>query len=564
MSQIPGDYNPQNVEDWSFNVNSNEPSDLSKTGENASQSSESVQENSPVQSFGKTTHTEESVLRSAVLSDNLTEAEFKKSKWKDAIDTTGRLGKLKYKWNKVKSSMHAFISGFDKRRPVGNLKSRAKNAANSIGMFIKNKTNSSLPTSCYVGNKRDSNVSQEMLSLYMDGIELGDLENNAIQGQESNATSISISPLLTSFPINNVVNSNGIESLQIPANASSYSTLNSIVNYGQYAKFNPSEVESQALFRRLAILQNSENLDTIKTSFISPKQIVEEEVFQKNLDANSEVQQSEGVEGEGKANNNGVIRKKSNIGRSSSNKKQEIKKKFQFFKNIPPRGLPLLSGGMTGAWGASSHSSFRLPQSGHQIIPVVNFSSWGKKNRRFLNSSQLEDTVFFTDTDTVFVTNSRSHQEVNTGMSDVDDDDFIITSTTPFLQRSPSKELSMSQRSLNRLNDNQDEDYLVSSAYSFAGFSGFAAESMQKKEEEQLLAEQQRAAIFANVLVYQYRTIGLNPPIVLRKPSSYASYERPYVVGKPSAEEAHNEQNQEGGYSNDEDSIFKNKEKKDE
>lgn len=561
MSQIPGDYNPQSTEDWSFNVNPKEPSDLSATGANTPQSPGNVQENSPVQSFGKTAHTEESVLRSAVLSDSLTEAELKKSKWKDAVDTTGRTGRLKYKWNKVKSSMRAFISGFEKRRPVGNLKSRAKNSADSIGMFVKNKTTSSLPTSFSTGNKRETNVSQEMLSLYMDGIELGDLEtDNGIKGQESNPVSISTSPLLTNMLINNPVMATEVS--RIPVTAASYSTLNSIVDYGQYATFDPSAVESQVLFRRLDILTDSSS-DKLSTSFINPKKIVEEEASLEELNTDSEVQQSKGMESGEKTNNSGAIRKKKTSEKSSTNKKQELNKKFQFFKELPPKGLPLLEGGETGAWGGSSHASFRLPQTGHEPIPVVNFSSWGKKNKKFLNSVSSEESISFTDTG--FLANSRYLQEVNTGMSAVADEgnNFSGISTEPFLQRNFSKELSMSQRSLNQPNADREGEYLVSSAYSFAGFSGFAAESMQKREEEKLLAEQQKAATSANVLVYQYRTLGLEPPLILRRPSSYASSKRPYIVGKPSAEEAHNEQDQSGD-ANDGDNVFNNKEKKDE
>lgn len=552
MSQISGDYNSKNPDEWSnYDVsNKGEPSsDASSINSSFFQNSDGIQQSPTAQSFEKIAHTEESILRSAILSDHLTDVEFKKSKWKEAVDTTGKLGRLRYKWNKVKSSIRAFVSGFERRRPVGNLKSRSRNQLNSIGMFVKNKETSFLPSSCCFVNKKDSNVSEEMLSLYMDGIELGNLSINKEDENKGNSTFFYGNSFLVK---NDYFNPNLLDYNSSIANSSlNYSFLNKIVNYGQLARSEPIQFEPEILLRRVSVLQNSLGSSFFKRTSSSSfdEEILSNKILEENSDLGTDPEKSVEFENSKKIINNSSTTKKTNLNKSSKDKKEELKR-FEFFHAIPPKGLPVLVGNISGTWISSSYSSFRIPQSKSEVIPIVNFSVWGRKDKKFLDSSLIDGAELPQENSNGALA-SRFQKEISTGISDVYDDlqdDSNITIDASELRKGNVNFVPQSSKDV--LNGNQDSFYVVSSAYSFFSFSGFAAENIQKKEEERLLSEQKRAAELANVLVYQYRTIGLNPPLVLRKPASYVSDERPYIVGKPSAEEAYNEQNPEDNLSN--------------
>lgn len=540
MSQVSGDYNQNNSEEWSnYNVNEKDPSDLHVNGQDSFQKVDGAQENLLLQPFGKIAHTEESILRSAILSDHLTDAEFKKSKWKSALDNTGKLGRLKYGWNKVKTGIHAFVNSFERRRPVGNLKSRSRNELDSIGMFVKSKESSSLPTFFCSDKKKDFNVNQEILSLYMDGIELGNIEIGKNENKVAESLFINKDSLIKENNLNFIFPEDNSQST---VNKFDLFFFNKVVNYGQLGEDKFVESEVSAITRRVFTSQTSSDLRYSQevSSFIG-KNVDEKELSEEGSNLGIESGESKISESQKKTKDI-VNAKKNSLNKSSDNRKQEINK-FKFLK----KDVPVLVENVPEYWGSSSHTSFRLPQSGNKLFSTTNFSFWGRKNNRFLDSSQIVNDIepLKEESDNNLGKNLRFQQEVNTGFSNVSNDYDILNNDN--LGRLGGESLSYSQdSSKNLLIQNEKESYLINSAYSFLGFSGFSAESIQRKEEEKLLSEQQRAAVTANVLVYQYRTIGLNPPIIFRKPASYLSAERPYIIGKPAAEEDHNENNQEG------------------
>ncbi|MEG2670634.1 MAG: hypothetical protein RR927_00345 [Victivallaceae bacterium] len=478
---------------------------------------------------GKSTSKQESVIRSSIGAEFLSDSELGLCKFNKAQESASSSGKLKLTSNKSRSSRKAFMAGF---KSAGTRRSYS-----DPGISGDKKTKGDgrvLLPSDVLESRKPKFFSPQTASLLFEGIGVPNVEtwkeDPFKKSSEFLSTGASVSvPHLVSY-FEALSRTSSLESVR-----NSWTT--DYMRGGELGSLTLNFPEESALASRVqepTTIEESSDVSDLLTSFPEPTERQSSPISsEKKEQALIKEMLLRGDETNNQKDAQGEIDEDETV--------EELMKQL-LLSGMPPGGFPLVGGEtVSGTWSGASSSEFRIPSNNQASLPTI------------YSSGKLSERATSYPTTLPLVTGLMQPTRINEQQGNTKSDGVINesksgleqTSVSSFLGEERISNPSMSSdygKSDEKSSKNQDVTLLTSSIFAFGSSSGMSVSLENNNVTEKIdlsIGDRNKDGKGGppNPLVYQYRSISIDPPIILRNPV-YVSDSRHTLSGKPSVIEA--------------------------